>query len=374
MDDSTKRPRLRIRIVFGDDEMIGPGKAELLQRIDRCGSIAAAGREMGMSYKRASELVGTLNAMFRDPLVESTRGGPKGGGALLTEAGRTVLDLYRAFESDAATSGAARLGALRAMLRARFSRRAVIAAASALWASTAPAQAPAETALVAVAANFAEAAEAMLPQFRAATGHDLTLTTGSTGKLYAQIVAGAPFDILLSADALIPARLLLEGKAVDGTSFTYAIGRLALWSADPDRIGADGRAALEDPSLRFIAIANPDLAPYGIAARTALQAMGLWDALQPKIVMGQNIGQTHSLVASGAAELGLVALSAVKSPRARIAGSYWDVPQALFDPIRQDAVLLEHGAANPAARAFLDFLRGPGARAVIQSFGYAVAP
>jgi molybdate transport system regulatory protein len=117
MESETYRPRLRIRIVFGEKEMIGPGKAELLERIERAGSIAAAGREMGMSYKRAWELVGTLNAMFKGPLVDSTRGGPGGGGAVLTEAGRNVLTLYRAFESDAAAGGAARLEALQALLR-----------------------------------------------------------------------------------------------------------------------------------------------------------------------------------------------------------------------------------------------------------------
>jgi molybdate transport system regulatory protein len=117
MTDKSRRPRLRIRIVFCQDEMIGPGKAELLERIDRCGSIAAAGREMGMSYKRAWQLIGTLNAMFREPLVDSTRGGPGGGGAVLTEEGRTVLRLYREFEEDAAQAGAGPLGALRARLR-----------------------------------------------------------------------------------------------------------------------------------------------------------------------------------------------------------------------------------------------------------------
>ncbi|MCU0905968.1 MAG: LysR family transcriptional regulator [Rhodobacteraceae bacterium] len=116
MESSHRHPRLRIRIVFGETEMIGPGKAELLERIDRCGSIAAAGREMGMSYKRAWELVSTLNAMFRDPVVESTRGGPGGGGAVLTDAGRTVLALYRAFEAEALQGGAAQLEALRALL------------------------------------------------------------------------------------------------------------------------------------------------------------------------------------------------------------------------------------------------------------------
>ena len=117
MDTDPSRPRLRIRIVFGEAEMIGPGKAELLERIDRCGSIAAAGREMGMSCKRAWQLIGTLNAMFREPVVDSTRGGPGGGGAVLTEAGRTVLRHYRAFEADAAAAGAGPLAALRALLR-----------------------------------------------------------------------------------------------------------------------------------------------------------------------------------------------------------------------------------------------------------------
>jgi molybdate transport system substrate-binding protein len=236
-----------------------------------------------------------------------------------------------------------------------------------------PRPAPAETALVAVAANFAETAEALLPGFQSATGHDLQLTTGSTGKLYAQISAGAPFDLLLSADAATPARLLDEGNAVAGTSFTYAVGRLTLWSSDPERITEDGPAALQAAGLRFVAIANPDLAPYGTAARQALQSLGLWDLLQPKIVMGQNIGQTHSMVATGAAELGFVALSAVLSPRSRNAGSRWDVPQDLFEPIRQDAVLLLPGRDNAAARAFLEFLQTPEAIQVMDRFGYGKA-
>lgn len=233
-----------------------------------------------------------------------------------------------------------------------------------------PPAARAGDALAAVAANFKETAEALLPLFREATGHKVTLTTGSTGKLHAQVVAGAPFDVMLSADAATPAALIAAGHAEAGTAFTYATGRLALWSAGPGRIGADGRAALADPGLRFVAIANPGLAPYGAAAREALVSMGLWAALEPKIVMGQNVGQAHSMVASGAAEVGLVALSAVKSPRAAIAGSHWEVPQRHHAPIRQDAVLLAHGAENPAARACLDFLRGPRARAVIARFGY----
>lgn len=233
-----------------------------------------------------------------------------------------------------------------------------------------PHRAMADSALVAVAANFAETAEALTALFHQQTGHDLTLTTGSTGKLYAQIRAGAPFDLLLSADSATPARLVAEGLAATGSTFTYAIGRLTLWSNDKNRIGANGPAALQDPQLHHLAIANPDLAPYGVAARQALQNLGLWEALQPKVVMGQNIGQTHSMVATGAAEIGFVALSAVLSPHRPDTGSRWDVPQDLFDPIRQDAVLLDHGAENAAARAFLDFLRSPEAGAVITAFGY----
>lgn len=249
-------------------------------------------------------------------------------------------------------------------------RRAMLATLFAATLIARPIAAQAETALAAVAANFAETAEALLPAFRESTGHDLELTTGSTGKLYAQIGAGAPFDILLSADAATPARLLDEGNAVAGSAFTYAVGRLTLWSTEPSRIGGDGRAVLEDPNLRFVAIANPDLAPYGVAAREALTSLGLWDALQPKVVMGQNIGQTNSMVASGAAEVGFVALSAVLSPRTENKGSRWDVPQEMYAPIRQDAVLLNPGADNAAAQAFLDFLRTPEAAEVIDRFGY----
>jgi len=251
-----------------------------------------------------------------------------------------------------------------------FLRPSVIAALTVLVGTTGPVAARADSALAAVAANFAETAEGLLPAFRDATGYDLRLTTGSTGKLYAQIREGAPYDLLLSADAATPARLLSEGKAVEGSDFTYAVGRLTLWSSDPARIGEDGRAALADPALRFVAIANPDLAPYGVAARETLQSLGLWDALQSKIVMGQNVGQTHSMVATGAAEVGFVALSAVLSPRVENKGSRWDVPQDLFGMIRQDAVLLTAGADNAAAQAFLEFLRTPQAAETMDRFGY----
>ena len=230
----------------------------------------------------------------------------------------------------------------------------------------------AEYALVAVAANFAEVIEDLKPVFERPSGHRLEATTGSTGKLYAQIKAGAPFHILLSADAKTPARLEAEGAAVAGTRFAYAIGRLTLWSSDPGRITRDGGTDLAADDVRHIAIANPDLAPYGSAAREALKSLGLWDTLQGKIVMGQNIGQTHSMVATGNAQIGFVALCAVLSPRAPAKGSRWDVPQHLYAPIRQDAILLQAGAGNEAARAFLGFLKSAQARRIIERYGYGL--
>ena len=242
-----------------------------------------------------------------------------------------------------------------------------LAAATAL-ALTAALPARADEALVAVASNFAEVAEALEPGFEAGTGHSVTLATGSTGKLYAQITKGAPFDVLLAADQARPERLLAEGHAVAGARFTYATGRLVLWSADPGRVAEDGAATLRGGDYDFLAIANPDLAPYGLAARQALTALGLWDKVQPRIVMGQNIGQAFSMVATGNAELGLVAKSQAVSPRNDTRGSAWAVPADLHAPIRQDAVLLD--GDNAAARAFLDHLKGDAARAVIARFGY----
>lgn len=232
------------------------------------------------------------------------------------------------------------------------------------------APANAETALVAVAANYAAAAEAQAEAFAAASGHTITLTTGATGKLYAQIGAGAPYDALLSADAATPARLEAEGKGVAGSRFGYATGALVLWSPDPAQIGPDPVASLDAPGLRHLAIANPDLAPYGAAARETLQALGQWEAMQGRLVMGENIGQTYSMVATGAAEAGFVALSALL---AEPGGSLWRVPQELFRPIRQEAVLLAHGAENAAAIGFLAWLKTPEAAAINARFGYGGA-
>ncbi len=227
------------------------------------------------------------------------------------------------------------------------------------------------TALVAVAANFAEVAQRLKPLFRRASGNDIVITVGSTGKLYAQIVNGAPYDILLAADQR-RARLLEEGgQGVAGSRFTYATGQLSLWSPDPAAIApGQGPALLAGGNFRHLAIANPRLAPYGAAARQVLERLGQWRRLQPRLVMGQNIGQVFSMVATGNAELGIIARSYALSPRNTRPGSRWDIPPGMHDPIRQDAVLLKRGRDNAAARAFLTFLTSPAARAVIAGFGY----
>lgn len=258
-----------------------------------------------------------------------------------------------------------RPGLLRRLLRSRFVLSLLLA-----FSLTGPAAG--EKAVVAVAANFTEVAERLAKDFERESGHTLTFVAGSTGKLYAQIANGAPFDAFLSADQETPARLEKEGQAVAGSRFTYATGRLTLWSSEPGRVGSDGAATLKEGKFRRLAIANPELAPYGAAAKQALERLGLWERFRDRIVMGQTIGQAHTLVASGNAELGFVALSSVLSPRNETRGSRWDVPSGLHAPIRQDAVLLARAASNPAARGFLAFLRSAKAKTVIAGYGYGV--
>jgi molybdate transport system substrate-binding protein len=222
-------------------------------------------------------------------------------------------------------------------------------------------------ATVAVAANFLAPMKQLALRFERASGHTLVLSSGSTGKFYAQIRNGAPFDVLLAADDETPARLLREGDAV--RTQTYAVGRLALWSADASKIdGSD--TLLRRGSYTKFAVANPRLAPYGAAAMQVLYKLGLAESAKAKFVMGENIGQTHHFVASGNADIGFVALSQVWQDGRLTGGSAWLVPPALHAPIRQDAALLKRGAANPAAAALLDFLKSPEATAVIRSYGY----
>jgi len=243
---------------------------------------------------------------------------------------------------------------------------------AALVALGAPGAAWADEALVAVASNFARVARELEARFEGAGDHSITIVNGSTGKLYAQIVNGAPYDVFLAADQRRPALLESGGRAVDDSRFTYAVGRLSLWSPDPRRVAVDGASTLSQGNFHRLAIANPRLAPYGAAAKEVLEALGLADSLATKMVTGENVGHVYSMVATGGAELGFVSLSQVLTTEAARAGSRWDVPVELHGPIRQDAVLLDHGRANAAAEAFLRFLRGPGARTMIESFGYEV--
>jgi molybdate transport system substrate-binding protein len=230
--------------------------------------------------------------------------------------------------------------------------------------------AQADDATVAVAANFQPVLERLAEQYEKDTGHRLRISSGSTGKLYAQIVNGAPYDVLLAADRARPTRLGQQGLGIAESQFTYVIGRLALIGATDERLLDDAAATLAQGSVRAIAIANPALAPYGKAAREVLDALGVADHLRDRIVMGENVGQAYTLVATGNADLGLVALSLAMSAGA---DRYLPVSGDLHAPIRQDAILLAHGAGNPAATGFMAFLRDdPGARALIVAAGFGV--
>jgi molybdate transport system substrate-binding protein len=222
---------------------------------------------------------------------------------------------------------------------------------------------------VAVASNFTAAAGAIERAFEGASDHRITVSTGSTGGLYAQIRHGAPFHAFLAADARRPRLLAEQGAAVAASRFTYARGRIALWSPRDGYV--IGPATLSRRDFRHLAMANPRTAPYGLAARQTLEALGRWKALQGRLVRGENIAQAHQYVASGNAELGLVALAQISGPNRPAQGSRWLVPERHHAPIRQQAVLLTRGAHNAAARAFLDFLRGPEATAIMHQYGYA---
>ena len=222
---------------------------------------------------------------------------------------------------------------------------------------------------VAVAANFAAPMQRIAVDFERDSGHKAVLSFGGTGKFYAQIKNGAPFDVFLSADDTTPAKLEAEGAAVSGTRFTYAIGRLVLWSAKPGLVDEQG-AILRKGEFRHVAIANPKLAPYGVAAVETLTALKLLDPIQPKFVQAENIAQAYQFVASANAELGFVALAQVMHDGKLGAGSGWIVPAKLHQPIRQDAVILAKGRENPAAAALMNYLKSEKMRVVIKSFGY----
>lgn len=225
----------------------------------------------------------------------------------------------------------------------------------------------AEEIRVAVASNFTDAIRDLAARFEQHSGHKVALSFGSTGKHYAQIKNGAPFEAFFAADVKRAKRLEQEGVAVPESRFTYAVGRLVLWSPRAGYVDKQAKV-LDTGAFRHLAIANAKLAPYGDAARQVLDARGLWEAVQARLVQGENIAQTYQFVHTGNAELGFVAYSQLNKPDQPVEGSYWEVPQELYRPIEQQAVLLQD---VPAARDFLEFVKGDEARAIIHGYGYA---
>jgi molybdate transport system substrate-binding protein len=231
-------------------------------------------------------------------------------------------------------------------------------------------QAQAEELKIAVAANFTDATRDMIPLFERATGHTVKASFGSTGKLFAQIEHGAPFEVFLAADVARPKEAEARGLAVPGTRFTYAEGRLVMWSAQPGLFD-DGAAYLQAGGFARVAIANPKTAPYGLAAQQVMEHLGVWSGLQSRLVRGDSIAQAFQFTATRNAEIGFVALSQVKAWQGET-GTLWEIPEGYYEPIAQQAVLLKTGESKEVAKAFLDYLRGPQARAVIIGYGYGV--
>jgi molybdate transport system substrate-binding protein len=244
--------------------------------------------------------------------------------------------------------------------RIKICLSALLLATQAVWA---------DDVQVAVAANFAGPMGKIATAFEHETGHKASVVIGGTGKFYAQIKNGAPFEVLLAADDTTPKKLQDEGLGVAGSLFTYARGSLVLWSARPGFVDAKG-AVLKQGQFKHLAICNPKLAPYGRAAVETLKALNLYDSLSPKFVQAENVAQAHQFTASGNAEIGFVALSQIVPPGKTIEGSYWSVPGNLYAPILQDAILLKKGASNPAALALMKFLKSEAAQAIILTYGY----
>ena len=235
-----------------------------------------------------------------------------------------------------------------------------------------PATSVAEEVRVAVAANFLGTLNEIVSHFERDTGHTAVISSGSSGRLYAQIKNGAPFDVFFSADVTRPKLMEEEGLAVQGSRFTYAVGRLTLWSPGPTMIEGNRISMLLNDHIEHVAIANPKTAPYGAAAKEVLQALGLWERLQDRLVRGENIGQTFHFVFSKNAQLGFVALSQVLGHKVNGAGRRWDVPTHLYAPLRQQAVLLHNSQRKEVARAFLDYVKGATSRNIIERFGYGL--
>jgi molybdate transport system substrate-binding protein len=252
------------------------------------------------------------------------------------------------------------------IIRASRFAPACLASLIAVFASSG---ASADEVQVAVAANFTAPIQAIAADFEKDTGHKLVAAYGATGQFYTQIKNGAPFEVLLAADDSTPEKLEQEGDTVKGSRFTYAVGTLALWSAKQGYVDGKGDV-LQKNQYQHLSIANPKTAPYGLAAKQVLAKLKLTEATQAKLVEGQNITQAYQFVSTGNAELGFVALSQIYKDGEVSSGSAWIVPADLHDPIKQDAVILNKGKDNPAARALVEYLKGPKAAAVIKSYGY----
>jgi molybdate transport system substrate-binding protein len=248
----------------------------------------------------------------------------------------------------------------------KFAKLVQLAVGIATWVLTST-NVPAAETNVAVAANFTEAAKEIAAAFKQKTGHEAVLSFGASGQFYTQITQGAPFQVFLSADDTRPKKLVDDGLAVPDSRFTYAIGKLVLWSKTPDLV--KGEETLKVASFAKLSICNPVAAPYGAAAVETMKSLKIYETLQSKLVEGATITQAYQFVETGNAELGFVALSQLTGPET---GSRWLVPQELYTPIRQDAVLLKSGAANEAATGFIAFLRSPEARVIIEKYGYVL--
>ena len=220
---------------------------------------------------------------------------------------------------------------------------------------------------VAVASNFLPTLKRLAVDFEKDSGHRLLISSGSSGKLFAQIKQGAPYDVFLSADALRPDRLVSDGLA--GSDYVYALGRLVLLS---NIVLDDCRDVLHSDRLKRLAIANPGTAPYGRAAQEVLQAMGLWHELQPKLVKGENIMQAYQFVATRNAQAGFIAGSLLRSGKMTDSGCIWEVPAELHAPVRQKLIRLEHARGKAAAGDFLRYMKSPRARDIIRASGYDV--
>ena len=225
---------------------------------------------------------------------------------------------------------------------------------------------------VAVASNFAGPMERLVPLFQKESGHTVKVSTGASGKLYAQIRGGATFDVFLSADEEMPKQLMQDGFAVGGSRFVYVTGRLVLWSAQPDLVD-EKASVLNKGNFKMLAIANPRFSPYGVAAKETLAKLTMWNSIQEKLTKGENVTQTYQLVATEKADLAFIALSQVMRDGKMVeGGSWWLVPPEMHQPIRQSAVLLSHAKDQVAAKAFLAFLKSEKARTVMRGFGYEV--